>query len=211
MTSKFLIFLGLLFVLPSYGQFLGPADQHSQQVFVIEEYWHTGIVFEVDSSTRATIPALNDFDWADYVDIGWGDEDFYQNPDIDILLGAKAILVPTSSVVRVEGFRGKAIERLQRADTSFSFRLSNSQFEKLLRFIRDSFTYGSDGNPVIKGKQLGDRVIFYASPLPYHLFNTCNTWVGKAFRRAGFDVSTTWLITKDQLSERLGKLTSVRQ
>ena len=72
-------------------------------VYLVKNNLHTGIVFSVNEKLIENIPAISNFSEYYYVDIGWGDEDFYQHPDPDILLGAKAILVPTSSVIRIEG------------------------------------------------------------------------------------------------------------
>jgi len=175
----------------------------SHEVHVVEEAWHSGIVIENDEQARSVIPALNDFIWADYVDIGWGDEDFYQSPDIDYWLGAKALLINTPSVVRIAGYKGSKEPKLRRADAAMRFELNGEQYRKMLFFIARSFSSDTAGTPQTIARQANGGVIFYRSVLYYNMFNTCNTWVGKAFKQAGFDVNTFMLLTKGQLMERL--------
>ena len=140
-----------------------------------------------------------------YIDIGWGDEDFYQNPDPDYLLGAKAILVPTNSVIRIEGSDLTINKIVEWGDFSIRFDLTGEQFKNLCEFINDSFSKDNDKNLIISSQKNNNRIIFYKSRLKYHLFNTCNTWIAEAFENCGFEISSSSVITAENLFEEISK------
>lgn len=173
------------------------------QVFLVKKNLHTGIVFSVNEKLIEYIPAVKNFSEYSYVDIGWGDEDFYQHPDPDILLGAKAILVPTSSVIRIEGKNYEINKIAERSDFCIKFNFTDEQFIKLCEFINYSFLKDEHKNFIAASQNDNNRIIFYKSGLKYHLFNTCNTWIAEAFENSGFDVSSSGVITAENLFEEL--------
>ena len=121
-----LLFCFILFQLPN-------------QVYLVKNNLHTGIIFYVTAELINNIPALTIYNDYEFIDIGWGDEDFYQHPDPDYLLGAKALLVPTSSVIRVEGKNYSLNNIVEWSDFSIRFELNDEQFIKLCEFINNSF------------------------------------------------------------------------
>lgn len=177
--------------------------QTNTQVYLVKNNLHTGIVFSVNEKLIENIPAVNDFSEYNYVDIGWGDEDFYQHPDPDILLGAKAILVPTNSVIRIEGKNYNINKITEWSDYVIKFDLSDEQFIKLCGFINSSFLKDENNNFIINSRNENNTTIFYKSGLKYHLFNTCNTWIAEAFENSGFDISSSGVITAENLFEEL--------
>jgi acyl carrier protein len=175
----------------------------SIKFYIIKDEWHTAFLFEINDSLIKQIPALEDFNNFNFVDIGWGDEEFFQNPNDDIYLGAKAILYPTPSVVRIAGMITKLASILRWVDYCVEVNVSNVQFHKLCQFINGSFEKDENKNLIKTSKRPSGAVIFYKSNLKYHLFNTCNTWIGEGLESIGFDIDTGGLITADQLLEEL--------
>ena len=178
-------------------------------VYVVKNNLHTGIVFPAESAVTTYIPAAENFINHKYIDIGWGDEDFYQDPDPDYLLGAKAILVPTNSVVRIEGLNSTINKIVKWSDFSIRFDLNDEQFKNLCEFVNGSFLKNSDKNLIITSQKNNNRIIFYKSRLKYHLFNTCNTWIAEAFESCGFDISSSNVITAENLFEEISKYGTV--
>lgn len=177
--------------------------QSNTQVYLVKNNLHTGIVFSVNEKLIDIIPAIKNFSEYNYADIGWGDEDFYQHPDPDILIGAKAILVPTSSVIRIEGKNYEINKIVEWSDFCIKFDLTGEQLAKLCEFINSSFLEDDDKNFIITSRNENNRIIFYKSGLKYHLFNTCNTWIAEAFEKCGFDVSPSDVVTAENLFEEL--------
>lgn len=192
-----LFLLGLIFL------------QQSHQVYLVKNYWHTGIMFSVNEELISHIPAISNFAEYKFVDIGWGDEAFYQHPDPDYLLGAQAILVPTSSVIRMEGKNSSLNNIIEWSDFSIRFDLSNEQFLKLCKYIENSFEKDEHQNLFITSTKSSGRITFYKSHKKYHLFNTCNTWVAEALEESGFDISSSNVITAENLFEEVSKFGTV--
>jgi uncharacterized protein (TIGR02117 family) len=142
-------------------------------VYLVNHGWHAGIVIQ-----QADIPALlwpesDDFSNARYLEVGWGDKDYYQTPDPHLGIAIKAMLWPTASALHIVGF--------DRAVTSFfplseivEVRLSNDGFERMIRYIATSYYHDQDSvsKPIAKG--LYGNSQFYLSGETYHLFKTCN-------------------------------------
>jgi hypothetical protein len=80
-------------------------EKTTKSLYIAKNDWHVGIIFKIDEHLISDIDAVSNFKYYDYVDIGWGDADFYQSSeDFDLFLASKAILFPTPSVIRVQGY-----------------------------------------------------------------------------------------------------------
>lgn len=177
--------------------------QSHAQVYIVKNNMHTGIIISITKDTFELLQAVNNFGNFKYINIGWGDEDFYQHPDPDIIMGAKAVLIPTNSVIRIEGKNDDINKIVERSDYCIKFDLTETQFIKLCGFIDSSFTKDSNQNLTVVSQNDNNRIIFYKSVLKYHLFNTCNTWIAEAFESCGFDISSSEVITAENLFEEL--------
>ncbi len=75
-------------------------------IYLVSHGWHAGIVLRrADIPDRAR-PELGEFPNTEYLEVGWGDTDYYQIPDPHIGLILKAALLPTASVLHIVGFSG---------------------------------------------------------------------------------------------------------
>ena len=68
-------------------------------VYLVNHGWHTGIVFRRADIARAIWPEADDFPTAEYLEVGWGDSDYYQSRNPGAWLALKAALWPTPSVL----------------------------------------------------------------------------------------------------------------
>ncbi|RKY93913.1 MAG: hypothetical protein DRQ01_03650, partial [Ignavibacteriae bacterium] len=73
----------------------------SHQIYLIKQYWHTAVVINKEDIDTTIFPEVNLFDDAGLIDIGWGDEEFYQHPGFDSGLAYKALFYATPSTLRV--------------------------------------------------------------------------------------------------------------
>jgi hypothetical protein len=153
-------------------------------VYIMKNYWHTGIVFAVNNTSIKYIAAIKDFKKYSYIDIGWGDEDFYQSDGFRLCLGA------------IEDYAGSR-------DFVIRFAFSDEEYRRLCIYIENSFKKNENGHPVITSRRSKGRILFYRSALKYHLFHTCNTWVVRGFKEAGFHASPFCIITAGDLFDRL--------
>lgn len=168
-------------------------------VYIINNNLHTGIVIPVDDESSRTITALKYFKNFRFTDIGWGEEKFYQNPKDNFCMGARAVLLPNTSVIRIEGYSNTADSFIGWSDYTVRLTLSKDQYIKLIRFIENSFKKDTGDTLFITSEKYSGEIIFFKSVYRYCLFNTCNTWVAEALKSSGLDVSPFFIITASQL------------
>jgi uncharacterized protein (TIGR02117 family) len=171
-------------------------------VYVVQQELHTGIIFNISEVDTVIWPEASEFEAFNFIDIGWGDYDFYQAPDNDPLLALKAIAVPTTSVLRVDAFRIPP-DAYYGNYQKLRFCMSRSRFDNLCRAISDSFDRDAAGKAMVTQKAYGLK--FYQAKGKYHAMNTCNTWVAKIFREAGFDNRVKGIIIARQLFSALSE------
>ena len=73
------------------------------KIYFIKQNWHTAIVFNTQELNSVLFGEFNSFSHFSLIDIGWGDEVFYQYPGFDSGLAFKALFYSTPSSIRVEG------------------------------------------------------------------------------------------------------------
>jgi len=173
------------------------------KVYIINSNMHTGIVIPVNAESINKIRAMQNFKSFQFTDIGWGEEKFYQDPEENFCMGARAILWPNTSIIRIEGYRSIDGSFISWSDFTVQLTLSPNQFIKLCEFIDNSFRRSHENNLIITSEKGAGRVIFFKSVLKYHLFNTCNTWVAEALKSADFDISPFLILTAGQLYDEI--------
>ncbi len=189
---------------------LSSSDIHekNRNVYVVSNGFHTGIILDTKTAAFSLLAFGNSFKEYRYVDIGWGDEAFYQEPRFDFWSGARALLVPTDSVVRVEGFNADIPDVAAWSDRTVAVPVTENESQMLCQFINLSLRKDTAGNPVVVSERGGGSIVFYKSPRKYHLFNTCNTWIADAFAHAGLPVSAACVVTANNLFTRLERIGS---
>ena len=63
--------------------------EKTRSVFVVNHGWHSGIVIKKGDILEGVLPEVRDFPDAEYLEIGWGDRDYYQVPDPGLGLALK--------------------------------------------------------------------------------------------------------------------------
>jgi hypothetical protein len=189
--------------------FLSLSQQENKKqhtVYIAKIEWHVGIIIKVNDASVEKISALDDFKEYNLVDIGWGDAEFYQSgEDFDLYLASKAILFPTNSVVRIQGYDFGIEQIMNWRDFVFEIELNDGQFDLLCGFIDASFSRNSEEKLIVESEKLSGRIKFYSSGHKYHLFNTCNTWVAEALEKAETGIENPDVITAEELFEELLK------
>lgn len=175
------------------------------EFWVLQAGWHTGIVLRPEDISPSDWPEVANFLRHTYVDIGWGDEQFYQAEGNPPALAARAAIIPTSSVIHIVPFSVQP-PNLYSGETFLKrIEATPEQFSALCRIISDSFERDENGNMIESRINESSRNFFKARG-KYHIFNTCNTWVVRCLKEAGFDVSPNGVITQQHLIKALEKL-----
>ncbi len=154
-----------------------PADV---AVYVVPQGGHTGLAVRMSDIPAPLVPEKRDFPGADYLEIGWGERDFYMAPSAGPWLSFKAGVFPNRSVVHLVGVRGE-LARAFPASEIVAIPLSRPALEGLLRYVHDAFER-EDGTAVALGRG------FYPGRETFYVLRTCNVWTAGALRAAGLPV-----------------------
>ena len=190
------------------GLFPPAPGEPTKPVYLVSHGWHAGIVVRRADIPPGVWPQSRDFPDAEYLEVGWGDRDYYmtRRPHIGHLL--KAGLLPTDSVLQVVGFNGP-VERYFPRSEVVRIDLSEAGFERLVRYIEQSHLVDAAGRVQALGRSLYGRGGFYLSRETYHLFNTCNAWTARALREAGCPITPAANLLVETLMSNLARCGTV--
>jgi uncharacterized protein (TIGR02117 family) len=181
------------------GKRLFPPGQNEpvKIIYLVSHGWHAGIVLRRSDTPKDIWPSGPGFPRGEFLQVGWGDSEYYQIPDPPFAVSLKAALLPTSSVLHIVGFNGPVAGYFVNSEV-IRIELSEPGFEKLYRFIATSFARDEAGHMRPLGEGLYGDSRFYQSREVYHLLNTSNVWNARALREAGCPV-TLGTLTVDHL------------
>jgi len=161
-----------------------PAGAAERVVHLINIGWHTGIAVPVEAIDPAVLPEVRDFPRAGWIEFGWGDAEFYRDPDPAIATYLSALFVETPAVMHLVGLPAHPRAYFPAAEV-VEVALDEAAFEALLAFIADSFARPTTGPAPALGQGLYRDSRFYDAIGTFTLSNTCNTWTARAFAAAG--------------------------
>jgi uncharacterized protein (TIGR02117 family) len=190
-------------------QFRGQGEK-ARRVFIVNHGWHSAIVIGKADIPEGLLPEIRDFPDADYLEIGWGDRDYYQAPDPGLGSALKAAFWSSGSVLHVAAFKG-AVENYFLGSEIVDIDLPDQAFQLLIQFISDTFSRSDPALPDETRPGLYGNSRFYAARARFHLFRTCNTWVAEALRSTGLPISPAYAITAGNLMYQVKQCCSVKK
>jgi uncharacterized protein (TIGR02117 family) len=187
---------------------LPSAHEPAKVIYVVGQGWHTGIVIQRQDIPSALWPAHHDFPEAQFLEIGWGDKDFYQADEGSFGLALKAALNSKASVLHVIGLRVPPEEFFVHSEI-LAVRLPPQGFERLCAFIHTAYKKDESGRAIALGPGWYEYSRFYLAEGKYHLFHTCNTWAARALQVAGCPVNPTLALTTASVMSQVRKFATV--
>jgi uncharacterized protein (TIGR02117 family) len=185
-------------------------EQSPHRIWVVHHGYHTGIAVAAADVPPQAWPARRDFPQAQFLEVGWGDRDFYMAPAAGLRLATRALFWPTPSVLHVAAF-DRPPDRHFTESGIVELALAPSGFAALVAAVRDSHQRvgtadGLDGSepwlpPLGPGLYGASR--FYASHERFHPFRNCNVWVADVLARAGVPLSPASALTAGALFRQL--------
>lgn len=198
-----LIISGLLFSANIVSEeALSQNNEKVFEVFVIQSRWHTGLILKTADIDTSDWPEIAQYRNYTYVDIGWGDEKFYQATEISVFLAAKAVLWPTPSILEIYAFNSPPENFYGPKARILRIPVTKQQKSALSRFVADSYLRNIAGQ-VQLSPLYETNTRFFLATRKYHLFRTCNTWMALAFKDAGFPVQSSFILNARQLFRQL--------
>ncbi len=174
------------------------ATPEVEPIYLVSHGWHVGIVIRRTDATVAHWPEQDDFPEATFLEVGWGDRDYYQDPDPGVGKLLKAGLWPTKSVLHVVGFSRRVTAYFPRSEI-IRIDVPEAGVDSLAAYIHDAYARDDEGRPFALGPGLYGESRFYAGRQRYHVFKNCNTWAARALRAAGVRVRPAEILTADDL------------
>jgi len=176
--------------------------------YLVNHGWHTGVVLR-----RVDIPAIlwpesRDFPTAVYLEVGWGEQDFYRTPEAGSGLALQAVLWPNASVLQVVGFREPPAVTFPESEI-VELALSPAGLDGLVRYIHQSYARDGVGRVAALGPGLYGDSRFYPARGKFYLFNNCNVWTAGALQSAGYPVSPALALTAESVmapARRFGRV-----
>lgn len=176
-----------------------PGGLHS--IYVVSHGWHAGIVIPRADISPQDWPQVRDFPAAGYLEVGWGDREFYQRNTPHPGLTIRAALWPTESVLHVVGFSAPVTEYFPGSEI-IRIDIGSEQLRRLVHYIASSQETDPDRGSKALGSGLYGNSRFYASHETYHLFNNCNVWSARALEASGCAMRSASALTVGTLMNR---------
>ena len=159
----------------------------THRIYVVSNGWHAGLVLPGEDVPTEVWPEIRDLPANQFVEVGWGNEEFYMAPKITPAIAIRAMCIPSDTVLHVAGFNEQP-EKVFQGTELIAIRLPDDRFREVCKFIHDSYTLDSEGQPIRMGPGLYGESQFYRARGKYFFPNTCNVWTAKALRSGGCSI-----------------------
>lgn len=170
--------------------------------YVVNHGRHTGLAVTRSAVVDAMPELAVNLPTGEYLEFGWGDAQYQQVRHPGSALALRAVLWPTDSALHLIALPGSPSKYYQ-INEVVTVTLSEAGYHALLDFMADSFERSVNGRPRLLTPPEYSSSALYAGQGRFHLFNTCNTWVARGLERAGYPVSSRWVVTADDLMSQL--------
>lgn len=198
-TRLALVLLFVLFPATAWASAAGEA----RTVYVSSNGWHTGIVVAVEDIPHGKIPEAADFPGALYLEFGWGDADFYPEPEAGVLAAIGAAF-PGPAVVHLAALTARPSEYFSDVE-EVALEFAPENFAVLIGYLHESFA--RQGERVeVSAKGLYAFSAFYPATGRFSLTNTCNTWTARGLETAGVPVQARGVQRAEDLMKQLRPL-----
>lgn len=168
------------------------ASADDVSIYILTNGVHTDLVLpvknpQVDWSTDVRFQNTESKDsLMSYVAFGWGDKGFYlETPtwaDLTFSTAFKAAFSLSTSAIHATFYKN-----MNEGEQCKKITLSNEQYARLIKFIRNSFDTNAEGKfiHIVTNANYGNDDAFYEAKGSYSMFHTCNTWTNDGLKTCG--------------------------
>jgi uncharacterized protein (TIGR02117 family) len=176
-----------------------PPPEHAavRDVWVVRHGWHARVAVARADVDASIWPESRDLGDVEYLEVGWGDRDFYPKPDPSLWDALDPVVRSTPAALHVGGFDRPPAEFLPEAPI-VRLRVSAEGFARLTRFIHEHYVLAHDA-PVRIRPGYYPRSWFYLAQGRYHVLRNSNHWTARALRAAGVPVVPWRALTAGRL------------
>ena len=178
------------------------SGEGGKQIFVVHDRWHAALVLRKADIVASAFPERAHFPAAEYLEISWGDQDYFPAEKAGIRLALRAAFWSRGSVLHVVGITGPVEKHFPNASI-ITISLSEPAFQRLSDFVSMSFHRPYLGLPAQPSPGLLPQSRFYQAAGEFSILRTCNTWVAEALQYAGVPINPSCVITASSLGRQL--------
>ena len=188
----------VLTIIQGFGQYQLQDSTQNHTIYVVSISWHTGLVVPGNSLPADIWPDSLNYNDAAFLEIGWGDRDFYQTPGFDAWHATKAAFWPTTSVLHINPIP-ENVEAYYHFTDVVKLQVSKEQLDALSNYILSHFEYDEEGQviPLQSGIHFDSQ--FFAGISSYYFPNNSNVWAARGLKRAGFRTGPILLQTTEMV------------
>lgn len=173
-------------------------DAASRSVWVISHGWHLGLAVARTDVTLAIWPERDDLGPFAFLEVGWGDGDYYPAARGTVALALRAALRSSHSVLHVAAFDPPPARYFATTEV-VEVPLSAQGFEDLCAFIAGYYARDGAGRAVTIGPGLYGPSRFYRARGQYRVVDNSNHWTARALRSAGVPLDPEDALTAGQV------------
>jgi len=180
-----------------------PEEEARHTVYVVSNGWHGALVLE-RALVAGRIPEAADVE-GPWLELGWGDREYYPSPDPGIGAALSAVMVPTPAVMHLAGLEGPP-QSVYPALETVAVPVGETGLDRLVEGLDAAFDRGGAERAAPSGPGLYGASFFYPAHGSFHLFHTCNTWIAERLAAARPELSADGIVTADALMARVREL-----
>jgi uncharacterized protein (TIGR02117 family) len=204
---KFLFFVAFLQLQTACSAPIMQSDSHppgenDKRIFVVHNNWHAALVVRKADLSQSLVPEQDHFPEAEYLEISWGDRDYFPAIEESVGLALRAAFWSRGSVLHVVGFRGTIEDHFTEGEI-IKLALSQESFRRLSEFVSASFLRAEPFMPAQSQPGLVARGRFYPASGRFSILRTCNTWIAEALKSAGLGISPWYVVTARSLARQV--------
>jgi uncharacterized protein (TIGR02117 family) len=167
----------------------------SRIVWVVRHGFHTRLAVRRSDVDPRLWPESGELGAVEYLEVGWGDRDFYPTPEPSIRDAVSAVVRATNAALHVGGFEPSPPEFLP-GQPIVRIAVTPRGFDHLTRFFHEHYARDAAGEPVRIRPGYYDRSWFYEAAGRYNaLVSNSNDWIAAALRVAGVPTGPDAVLT----------------
>ena len=170
-------------------------------MYLVSHGWHVGLAVRRADVSPGLWPESTAFGAVRYLEVGWGDGDYYPAVRGNPGLALKAAFGSESSVLHVAGIDAPLTAFFSESEI-IEVPLSPRGFEALIRLIRSAYARDEAGRAIVAGPGIYGVSRFYRATGQYRLRDNSNHWTAKALAAAGCPIDPADIMTAGSLMDR---------
>jgi uncharacterized protein (TIGR02117 family) len=172
-----------------------PLSGPLKEIWVVRHGWHTRVAVRRADVDPSIWPESRDFGDVAYLEVGWGDRDFYPKSNPSIWDTVDPVIRATPAVLHVGGL-DRAPSELFPAKWVVRLSVPAHGIDRLARFVHAHYVRDAAGTSRRIGSGYYPRSSFYLAEGRYHaLAYNSNNWTATALKAAGAPTDPSVAVT----------------